>query len=320
MIDYSGFFDDIEQTKLSPFKDSIQKFIETAFTNNDINKWQSAIDNFPSISPSVINLNSDAIQIGNVNDCSEKQRLELKDQLMEFHPWRKGPYNIFDIFIDTEWRSDWKWNRIKDHIEPLKNRNVLDVGCGNGYHSWRVLGAGARSVVGLDPFLLNLYQFEAIKRLAKQNSIWLLPYKMEEFPQATNYFDTVFSMGVFYHRRSPFDHLIELRDSMRTNGELILETLVIDGKLGDVLVPEGRYAKMRNVWFIPSVLTLELWLKKVGFKNIRLINISRTTFEEQRKTDWMTFESLSNFLDSHNSALTIEGYPAPKRAVFILNS
>lgn len=320
MIDYSNFFNHIEETKLSPHLKSMQKFIKTAFSNNDITKWQNVIHSFPSISLSVIDLNNSTIKIGTEKDCSNEERNELRNQLMKLHPWRKGPYNFFGNFIDTEWRSDWKWDRIKAHIAPLKNKNVLDVGCGNGYHCWRILGEEARSVIGIDPFLLSIFQFDAVKHFIDEKSIWILPYKMEEFPQSTNYFDTIFSMGVLYHRRSPFDHLIELRDSLRDGGELILETLVIDGKLGEVLVPEKRYAKMRNVWFIPTTLSLELWLKRLGFKNIRLIDVTKTTTEEQRKTEWMTFESLPDFLNPQNPNLTIEGYPAPKRAIFILNT
>lgn len=320
MIDYPNFYDHIAESKLSPHLDTMRKFIDSAFINNDITKWQSAIDSFPKITPSVIDLNKNAIQIGAENDCSDKERLELRKQLMKLHPWRKGPYNLFGNYIDTEWRSDWKWDRLKNDISSLKNKNVLDVGCGNGYHSWRILGEGAKSVIGIDPFLLSLYQFSAIKHFVGKKQIWLLPFKMEQFPQSTRYFDTVFSMGVLYHRRSPFDHLIELRDSLQNGGELILETLIIDGKAGEVLVPDKRYAKMRNVWFIPSTLTLELWLKKIGFKNIRFIDVTKTTFNEQRKTEWMIFESLSDFLDPQNPELTIEGYTAPKRAIFISNT
>jgi len=239
---------------------------------------------------------------------------------MELHPWRKGPYNIFGNFIDTEWRSDWKWNRLKEHISALQNKKVLDVGCGNGYHCWRMLGEGAKSVIGVDPFMLSIFQFNAINHFVKNNSLWLLPIKMENFPEQTKFFDTVFSMGVLYHRRSPFDHLYELRDALHSKGELVLETLVIDGKLGEVLVPEERYAQMRNVWFIPSTLTLESWLKKSGFKNIRLVDVTPTTVEEQRKTEWMKFDSLNDFLSPSDSTKTIEGYPAPKRAIFIANT
>jgi tRNA (mo5U34)-methyltransferase len=99
-----------------------------------------------------------------------------------------------------------------------------------------------------------------------------------------------------------------------------LETLIIDGCLGEALVPEGRYANMRNVWFIPSCQTLMSWMKRCGFENIRLVDVTVTSTEEQRSTDWMTFNSLKDFLGPDNPALTIEGLPAPKRAIVIANS
>jgi tRNA (mo5U34)-methyltransferase len=124
-------------------------------------------------------------------------------------------------------------------------------------------------------------------------------------------------MGVLYHRRSPFDHLLELREALRPGGELVLETLVIDGGAGDVLVPGERYARMNNVWFIPSTAELKSWLKKVGFKNAQVANVAQTTTEEQRSTDWMTFQSLAQCLDPGDSGRTVEGYPAPRRAVIV---
>ncbi|HBX73869.1 MAG TPA: tRNA 5-methoxyuridine(34)/uridine 5-oxyacetic acid(34) synthase CmoB, partial [Halieaceae bacterium] len=128
-------------------------------------------------------------------------------------------------------------------------------------------------------------------------------------------FDSVFSMGVLYHRRSPMDHLQELRDCLRPGGQLILETLVIDGPLGATLVPEGRYARMGNVWFLPSPDTLMSWLRKLKFRDVALVDVSITTVEEQRQTEWMRFQSLADFLDPEDATRTIEGYPAPMRAV-----
>jgi tRNA (mo5U34)-methyltransferase len=321
MIDYTTFFEYIKNNQLGKYSEHFQKKIENAFSpSTDTKKWQNAIDNFPQITPSKIDISKSTVTIGNDTDCADNNREEFKKSLMELHPWRKGPYNLFGNFIDTEWRSDWKWDRLKEHISPLKGKKVLDVGSGNGYHCWRMLGDGARNVIGIDPFMLSVFQFKAINHFIKSETFWLLPLKMEDFPQQTKFFDSVFSMGVLYHRRSPFDHLYELRDALHSKGELILETLVIDGKLGEILVPEGRYAQMRNVWFIPSILTLESWLKKSGFKNIRLVNVTPTTTEEQRKTDWMKFDSLNNFLSTSDSSKTIEGHPAPKRAIVIANA
>ena len=129
--------------------------------------------------------------------------------------------------------------------------------------------------------------------------------------------DTVFSMGVLYHRRSPFEHLGELLDALRRGGELVLETLVVEGDAERVLVPADRYAMMRNVWFIPSPAAMLGWLRRAGFREARLVDVAATTTQEQRRTPWMRFESLADFLDPADPRLTREGYPAPLRAVFI---
>jgi tRNA (mo5U34)-methyltransferase len=127
-------------------------------------------------------------------------------------------------------------------------------------------------------------------------------------------------MGVLYHRRSPIDHLLMLRDLLRPGGELVLETLVIDRGNGNVLVPSGRYAKMRNVWFLPSVTELENWLRRVGFRVVRTVDVTATTIEEQRTTRWMRFESLRDFLDPTDTSRTIEGYPRPVRAIVLASA
>ena len=322
MIDYQPLYKLLLETKADDWVSKLPQQIASAFDlskHGTLAHWQSVIDSMPLPSTQHRLLDSDAVQIGVSSDLLEQARLELESQLKAVHPWRKGPYNLFDIHIDTEWRSDWKWERLKNHISPLNHRLVLDVGCGNGYHCWRMLGAGAKMVVGIDPLLLNVLQFQLVKRLYGEAPIYVLPLGIEDLPYGLKIFDTVFSMGVLYHRRSPIDHLMELRDCLKPGGELVLETLVIDGGLGEVLLPEGRYAKMRNVWFLPSCETLISWLKRCGFLNIRLIDVTSTTVEEQRSTEWMQFHSLKDFLSVENPQLTCEGLPAPKRAIIIAN-
>jgi tRNA (mo5U34)-methyltransferase len=246
------------------------------------------------------------------------RRLALQATLMGLHPWRKGPFQLFGMHLNTEWRSDWKWDRVLPHLDSLDNRLVLDVGCGNGYHCWRMLGAGARRVIGIDPSVKFVFQFQAIKHFAGTDlPVDMLPLGIEHMPERLAAFDSVFSMGILYHRRSPMAHLRELKELLRPGGQLVLETLVIEGPEGMVLVPEGRYAKMPNVWFLPSVDTLISWMRKNGLKNPRMVDISTTSIEEQRATDWMTFESLKDFLDPNDHSKTIEGHPAPIRAVFL---
>lgn len=242
--------------------------------------------------------------------------LTYHDALAALMPWRKGPFSIGQTPVQTEWRSDWKWQRIVPHISSLQDRNVLDIGCGNGYHLFRMLGEGAQIALGIDPTILFNYQFSLLQKLSARNAAYLLPLRGEHLP-AFNCFDTVFSLGVLYHRRSPLDHLQELKAFLRPGGELVLETLVVDGGQSTVLMPQDRYAKMANVWFIPSTQMLETMLKRTGFSNVRTVDVNVTSIEEQHATPWMTFQSLPDFLDPTDPGKTVEGYQAPTRAIVI---
>ncbi|HEY0721711.1 MAG TPA: tRNA 5-methoxyuridine(34)/uridine 5-oxyacetic acid(34) synthase CmoB [Gammaproteobacteria bacterium] len=318
MNDYDDLYAALMQTPLAPWITVLRQHIERELApagHGDMPRWLETLRSLPRIPASEVLLNSDSITVNPPVDAALREL--LVEELCEFHPWRKGPFTIHGVHIDTEWRSDLKWNRLKEQIQPLQGRLVLDVGAGNGYHCWRMVGAGARLVVGIDPTLLYVMQFLVIKHFLGQLPAHLLPLTLEEMPQNTRAFDTIFSMGVLYHRRSPFDHLAELRGMLRSGGELVLETLVIEGGEHAVLVPEGRYAKMKNVWFLPSAPTLVAWLRRAGFQHARIIGVTATTSEEQRTTDWMRFESLADYLDPHDHSKTIEGYPAPRRAIVL---
>lgn len=285
--------------------------------HGDYPRWKAAVDNLPVIPEITFNFNSDSVVIGKESECSTEQHQFIKEQLEELIPWRKGPFNLFGIDIDTEWRSNWKWDRLKDQIKPLENRIVLDIGCGNGYYGWRMLGERAKYVVGIDPTLLFFMQFLAVKKYLPDANIDILPFGVQTLPETPLDFDTVFSMGMIYHRREPMQHLKQLMNCLKSGGELVLETLVIDSDKAKVLIPKGRYAKMNNVWAIPSCPLLIEWAEELGLKNARIIDVTRTTVEEQRKTDWMRFESLSDFLDKQDNNKTIEGHPAPTRAILV---
>lgn len=281
----------------------------------DLPRWQVALAALPDVSPSSVDLHSGCLRIGAADDVSTAAQQKIETALRQLHPWRKGPYDVFGIHIDTEWRSDWKWDRLKDQIQPLDGRHVLDVGCGNGYHCWRMYAAGAKQVIGIDPTPLFIMQFQAIKHYIGKTPVHVLPLGIDDVPPQLQAFDTVFSMGVLYHRRSPVDHILQLRDCLKPGGELVLETLVIEGDENTVLLPEDRYARMGNVWFIPSVAMLEKWLRRCKLENIKVVDVTTTSLEEQRSTDWMTFQSLKDFLDPEDPSKSIEGYPAPRRAV-----
>ena len=316
---FNLFYDEISTNRLNrfltPFQDALSQRFED-YTHGLLDNWLLTLKSLPVHECKQYDL-LNQVKVGNQNSISKHEQEKLKKLLMQLHPWRKGPYHIHGIHIDTEWRSDWKWERLKNHITPLDGRYVLDIGCGNGYHCWRMYGAGAKFVLGIDPSQLFLIQFQTIKHFLGQRPVHLLPLGIEYLPCSMKVFDTVFSMGVFYHRKSPFDHLSQCRELLRDNGQFILETLVVDGDVNSVLIPQDRYACMPNVWFIPSALALESWLYRTGFRQVRIANINTTSEDEQRSTPWMTYHSLNDFLDVDDKTKTVEGYPAPKRVIMV---
>ena len=317
MVDCSEFFKYLETTELVAVANVFAERTTAALdglAHGDYERWGQAIAAMPEVVPSAIDFNTDAVMVA--GDMDDVQRAGFREKLMELHPWRKGPFELFGVHIDTEWRSDLKWGRLKKHID-LKDKLVLDVGCGNGYYLYRMLGAGAKAAVGVDPFLLYVMQFHAVNKYVQTNQAAVLPLGTEGIPQACACFDTVFSMGLLYHRRQPKEHLAELLGFLKPGGQLVLETIVLDKPGEELLVPEGRYAKMRNVWTVPSPAMLERWLGEAGFGNIKLVDMTKTTLAEQRRTDWMTFESLGDFLEPDDDTKTIEGYPAPVRALIL---
>ncbi|OYP28299.1 tRNA 5-methoxyuridine(34)/uridine 5-oxyacetic acid(34) synthase CmoB [Rhodopirellula sp. MGV] len=292
-------------------------------TNGDLKRWISTFNELPSPDQFHLDLSDDRVRVLPTNENDDEAvntttaSEAIREQLMCFHPWRKGPLEFAGHFIDTEWRSDWKYERIRSGVD-FRNKKVLDVGCGNGYYGWRMLADGASFVLGFDPILRFLAQFEVFRRYAKPDCPHhVVPLIDENLPDKLNFFDVVVSAGVLYHRTSPIDHLRSLAGALAPGGQLVLETIVIEDDSPNVLVPEDRYAQMRNVWFLPSVPMIFRWLQRTGFTNPRLIDISTTTSEEQRTTDWMTFQSLRDFMDPNDPTKTVEGYPGPVRAIVV---
>jgi len=300
LLDKASLFADLTEIGLAGWTETLGIILDERLAegvHGHLEQWRQVIDALPGA------------------DRQDVDPAHIQELLLQLVPWRKGPFTICDITIDAEWRSDLKWGRLAKAIAPLDNRNVLDVGCGNGYYALRMLDAGAAHVIGIDPSLLFVCQFLAIRKLTRVRSAHVLPLRLEDLPAGSQVFDTTFSMGVLYHRRNPAEHLEQLRDTLRQGGELILETLILPGGGTDILEPDGRYARMRNVWQLPTTCTLLRWLKDAGFVDTTVVDETATSTEEQRTTDWMPFESLAEALDPDEPALTIEGLPAPVRAI-----
>ncbi len=279
-----------------------------------------ALDKLPDIEPSSTDASRSRIRIGAAGDLDDSQIACLYETLRDLKPWRKGPFEIFGIRLDSEWDSSIKWDRLTGHLESLAGKRVLDIGSSCGYYLFRLASRQPAFILGIEPYLNFYCQYLALSRYLVFPQTTCLPLKLEEMPAMRNSFDTVLCMGILYHRRSPLDTLLQIHRLMVPGGQLVLETLVLEGDGEMALFPEKRYAKMNNITFIPTVVCLTHWLKRTGFDRIRCVDVSRTTLNEQRKTDWIDTESLADFLDPTDPAKTVEGYPAPVRAMVLARS
>jgi tRNA (mo5U34)-methyltransferase len=325
---FAPFFHRLRQTRIAALADRLERITTERLmpdSHGDLPHWLAALDALPDIEPNRIDLAAPCIRVESDPPLDDAARGRLSGRLDTLHPWRKGPFCLHAVQIDAEWRSDWKWARLAPAVAPLDGRLVLDVGSGNGYYGFRALGEGAALVLGIDPTLRFVLQFLAVNHFINDDRLAVLPLADSDFAviieqQSSRVpvgFDTVFSMGVLYHRREPTAHLRSLRRWLRPGGELVLETLILDRPGRDLLVPPGRYAQMRNVHAIPTLGMLTDWLAAAGLQRIRCVDITPTTTDEQRATGWMRFQSLADFLDADDPMLTVEGHPAPRRAIVL---
>jgi len=260
-----------------------------------------------------VNCDSDNIIIGKPEEISNSARQEITDNLKTFMPWRKGPFSVFGIDIDAEWRSERKWQRIMPVLPDLTGKLVADIGCNNGYYMFRMAGSSPKLVLGFEPSVQHYYCFKALNGMAGCDNLDIDLLGIEHLHFFESCFDVVFLMGIIYHRPSPVDTLKDILFSLKPGGSLIVESQAIPGEEPFALFPENTYAKVPGTYFVPTGNCLCNWLKKAGFTGINFFCTHPMSSEEQRQTDWMNFESYKDFIDPANPLKTVEGYPAPCR-------
>ncbi|WP_457598348.1 tRNA 5-methoxyuridine(34)/uridine 5-oxyacetic acid(34) synthase CmoB [Hydrogenimonas sp.] len=275
---------------IAPLREAMSKLPEVGDVEVELGDW--------------IRVRSETVTPG------EREAIEEVARMMK--PWRKGPFDLFGVRIDSEWRSFVKYNLLRPYLD-LEEKRVADVGCNNGYYMFRMLEFSPASILGVDPSPLFFSQFELLNRYIRSDRLRYEMLGIEHMPGYADMFDTVLCLGVLYHRSDPIVALKSLKRSLKRGGELILDTFMIEGDEPICLVPESTYSKISNVHFVPTVAALENWCKKAGFERFEVLETVKTEPQEQRKTEWIDGESLQEFLDPENRELTVEGYPAPKR-------
>jgi tRNA (mo5U34)-methyltransferase len=255
----------------------------------------------------------DVVTIGRKKEISDQDRAKVYQALRDFMPWRKGPFAIFGIEVDAEWRSELKWNRVLPELPDLRGKIVADVGSNNGYYMFRMAHHGPKLVIGFEPYLQHYYTFKTLNGFAGCDNLVCELLGVEHIGLFRQSFDVVFLMGILYHRTSPVETLREIRTAMKPGGVLLVESQGIPGREPWALFPEQRYAKVPGTYFVPTGACLANWLSRAGFAGVKVFFSHPMSSREQRRTEWMVFESYGDFIDSNDPSLTVEGYPAPIR-------
>ncbi len=255
----------------------------------------------------------DTVHIGRADEIGPAERQRVLQVMRSFMPWRKGPFSVFGIDIDAEWRSERKWNRLRPELPDLADKVVADIGCNNGYYMFRMAPCRPRLVLGFEPYVQHYYTFRTLNGFAGRDNLHIDLLGVEHLNLFPECFDVIFLLGIIYHRPSPVETLRDIYAALKPGGTLILESQAIPGEDPVALFPEQTYAKVRGTWFVPTGACLRNWLKRTGFRDINLFFSHPMSSAEQRRTDWMSYESYEDFIDKERPALTIEGYPAPRR-------
>ncbi len=289
--------------------DTLREERKKWLTWKNIRPYQEAIAALPRYENVKVTL-GDRVHI-DIADLSEADAQQIKETALLMKPWRKGPFQCNDLFIDSEWQSQIKYNLLEPHFD-LKDKIVGDIGCNNGYYLFRMLSQSPAKLIGFDPSAIYYSQFQFINHFIESDIVYEL-LGVEHVAFYEHKFDTLFCLGVLYHRSDPVAMLKSLFKGLNKGGELILDTFMIEGEEEICLTPRDRYSKIPNIYFVPTVSALKNWCYRAGFENVEVLDIMKTDVNEQRKTEWIDTQSLEDFLDPDDPEKTVEGYPAPKR-------
>ncbi len=278
-------------------------------TWKNIVPYQEALACLPQYSNVEVTLGDKVIM--NIANLSDEDATQIKKTALLMKPWRKGPFQMNDLLIDSEWQSHIKYNLLEPHFN-LKDKIVGDIGCNNGYYLFRMQSHKPKKLIGFDPSAIYYSQFQFINHFVKSDIVYeLLGVEHVEFYE--HRFDVLFCLGVLYHRSDPVMMLKSLFKGLNKGGELILDTFMIDGEDEICLTPKERYSKIPNIYFVPTIPALINWCHRAGFEEVEVLETMVTQAHEQRKTAWIDTQSLEDYLDPHDATKTVEGYPAPKR-------
>ncbi len=310
-MDYLNFFPQAKHNEINTIRRQKQQWVSQQ--KKGFLRYRKPLESVAHIHAKWTDFTGDVVRIGQTDGINTTDHNLVEQALKSFMPWRKGPFEVFGTRIDAEWRSERKWNRILPELPDLEGKVIADIGCNNGYYMFRMVPHNPQLVLGFEPHVQHWYCFQTLNGFAEQDNLVVDLLGVEHLHLFPDSFDVIFLMGIIYHRHSPIDVLKDIKTALKEGGTVIIESQALPGDDPVALFPEQTYCKAPGVWFVPTGSCLYNWLVRAGFKQVDLFCSHPMSNQEQRRTEWMNFESYEDFIDNNRTHLTIEGYPAPWR-------
>lgn len=114
-------------------------------------------------------------------------------------------------------KSAGEWHAFKKILPNFKNKTVLDLGCGFGWHCQYAIEQGAERVIGVD---ISQKMLEQAKKTTSKR-IEYHQSALEDIKFATNSFDIIISSLTFHYIKSWTQMVIKIKNFLRQNGEFI---------------------------------------------------------------------------------------------------
>ena len=276
-------------------------------------RWREGAAGVEGIRASRLSIEGDRVRFGSAEDLNEEEAERVGESLKAFLPWKKGPYEIFGHAIDSEWRSDIKWQRILPYLGEVKDTVVADIGCHNGYYMYHLRALGAKNVIGFEPMPINYFNHQLMQNIYPTPEISLELFGVEHVDLFPESFDLILCMGILYHHTDPIGLLRKMRIALKPKGRIMIDCQGISGDDCISLTPTNRYAGATGVWFLPTMSCLQNWIRRAGFSQQIPFYSAPLDSHEQRATPWANVKSLKDFLNPEDKTHTIEGHPAPWR-------
>ena len=170
--------------------------------------------------------------------------------------------------------------------EDIKDKNILDAGCGIGLASIIFNFWGAKKVLNLDISPESIQKAEILKKKYQVDNI---EYKVADLDKADlpdNYFDLVFSRGVSFYSLDLKRYLNKLIKATKPNGFLIIDfvrnskIIYLTEKIGKILklIPQNQQKKISKT------------LSFIGFPFIKLILGKKAKLNNGKNVEQIFYE------------------------------